>query len=151
MPALESEGLGAERLALLGRRLRRAEAALELAVDRAAADLAPGPWLDTAAIKIDARAFTALPVEVGLRLLGRAVARVGDEGPVELAKLEALQAALGENRAAPARFRRTLAGAIVTLTPACLMVERAPPRRRGGGSAALTTRQRGRNKRRKRR
>ena len=36
-----------------------------------------------------------LPAEVALRLLGRAIARAGDEGPVELGKLEALHAALG--------------------------------------------------------
>ena len=38
--------------------------------------------------------YARLPAEVALRLLGRAMARAGDEGPVELAKLEALKAAL---------------------------------------------------------
>ena len=42
--------------------------------------------------------------------------RAGDEGPVELGKLEALYAALAAAaKAARARFRRTLAGRLVTL------------------------------------
>ncbi len=62
--------------------------------------------------------YADLPAEVSLRLLGRAIAQVGNEGPVELGKLEALHAALAaalaEGRSA--RFRRTLAGAVVTLS-----------------------------------
>ncbi len=38
--------------------------------------------------------YSRLPGEVALRLLGCAVAETGDEGPVELAKLEALKDAL---------------------------------------------------------
>jgi tRNA(Ile)-lysidine synthase len=144
MPALVREGLGAERVALLARRMRRAEAALEMAADAAAELLSAAPWSDGAPISLDAAGFKLLPPEIGLRLLGRAVASRGNEGPVELAKLEALCAALPPS----GRFRRTLAGAIVTLTDARLVVERAPPRR-SSDSAALTTRQRRRNKRRK--
>ena len=67
--------------------------------------------------------------EIALRLLGRAIAHAGDEGPVELGKLEALQAALS----ASGPIRRTLAGALVTRRANVLTVERAPPRR--GASA----------------
>ncbi len=152
MPALAGEGLGAERLALLARRMRRAEAALESAVDKAAAELSFGVWSDTTPIVIETCSFVDLPTEVGLRLLGRAVALAGNEGPVELGKLEALQAALAAKRPISGQFRRTLAGAIVTLTPERLVVERAPPRdRRASASVALTTPRRGRNKRRKQR
>jgi hypothetical protein len=49
---------------------------------------------------------------------------------VELAKLEALLAAFTAKMPAGARFRRTLAGAMVTLTPEMLTIERAPARRR---------------------
>ena len=59
-----------------------------------------------------------LPAEIALRLLGRAIDALGDEGPVELGKLEALHAALERavrDGARPA-FRRSLAGAVVTLT-----------------------------------
>jgi tRNA(Ile)-lysidine synthase len=63
---------------------------------------------------------------VGLRLLGRAIAHVGDEGPVELGKLELVYDSL---RASPPLKRRTLAGALVSLRDEKLTVERAPPRR----------------------
>jgi tRNA(Ile)-lysidine synthase len=135
LPALALEGLDAKRLALLARRLRRAEAALEAVVDLAA-KLSPGPWTAGGVIELEARHFVALPAEVALRLLGRAIAVVGNEGPVELAKLEALQAALTVEKPGGARFRRTLAGAMITLTPECLTVERAPAR---AGRNALTT------------
>ena len=126
MPVLEREGLNAERLALLARRMRRAEAALENAVDEAVAGLAPAPWAGT--IALPAAQLAQLPDEVALRLLGRAVACVGDEGPVELGKLEALYAALAAS-AGTVRFRRTLAGAAVTRSGDRLTVERAPARR----------------------
>jgi len=71
--------------------------------------------------------FAGLPAEVGLRLLGEAVAHTGDEGTVELAKLESLYEAL---RQARSRLRRTLAGALITLSSDYLTVERAPARRR---------------------
>jgi tRNA(Ile)-lysidine synthase len=129
LPALAGEGLSAERLALLGRRMRRADAALEAAVDTAVASFCPGPWSDSVALSMAAEDFATLPPEVGLRLLGRAVACAGHEGPVELAKLEALGAALAAQGRAPGRFRRTLAGAIITLTASHLVVERAPARR----------------------
>ena len=128
LPALAGEGLDAERLALLARRLRRAEAALESAVDKAS-ELFTQPWSADHPIELQTRHFGALPAEVALRLLGRAVAFAGNEGPVELAKLEALHAAIIAKNPARARFRRTLAGAMVTVTPEGLTVERAPPRR----------------------
>ena len=145
MPALAEEGLGAKRLALLARRLRRSEAALEEAVDRAA-ELARGAWQPGGYIQMDARHFHALPSEVALRILGRAVTIAGNEGPVELAKLEALQASMARKNPANARFRRTLAGAMITLDSHGLMVERAPARR-----IALTTPQPAGNRRRKQR
>lgn len=129
MDMLAEEGLDSGQLARLARRLRRADIAIEKAVDRAAADLAVE--LTVTSVAIEARRFADLPAEIGLRLLGRAVGKVGDEGPVELGKLEALKSALDEaqNRA-EYRFRRTLAGAIVTLKDPQILVERAPPRRR---------------------
>jgi tRNA(Ile)-lysidine synthase len=129
MPALEREGLNAERLALLARRVRRAEAALEAVADAAVAALAPGPWPDVGPIAFPSVQFARLPAEVTLRLLGRAIACVGNEGPVELAKLEVLHADLAASSGS-ARFRRTLAGAVVTRSGDRLCVERAPPRQR---------------------
>jgi tRNA(Ile)-lysidine synthase len=126
MPALASEGLDAHGLSRLAARMRRAEAALEFAVAAAQAALAPPPWPSRGPIVFKRARFADLPAEVALRLLGRAVAHVGDEGPVELGKLEALYEGL---RQAPKRLRRTLAGALVTLDADRLAVERAPARR----------------------
>jgi tRNA(Ile)-lysidine synthase len=128
MPTLVEEGLDARRLAVLARRLRRAEAALEATVEEAA-KLARGNWASGSRIEMATAHFAALPAEVALRFLGRAVALAGNEGPVELAKLEALYAAITAKQPKERRFRRTLAGAMVTMTPERLTVERAPPRR----------------------
>jgi tRNA(Ile)-lysidine synthase len=128
-PALAAEGLDARRFALLGRRVRRAEAAIEFAVAAAAAVLSGTEWSERGPIHLDAEGFAALPAEVALRLLGRAIARVGDEGPVQLGKLESLAEALAGASARPVRFRRTLAGAVVTLGHDRIAVERAPARR----------------------
>ena len=87
-------------------------------------------------LTMEAAGLARLPAEVSLRLVGRAVARAGNEGPVELAKLEALKTALDVVLTAKnARFRRSLAGAIVSLSGGRVTVERAPARRR----RALTT------------
>lgn len=129
MPMLAHEGLDARGLARFATRMRRAETAIEFAVDAARQALAPAPWPDRKAIVFETTLFAALPAEVALRLLGRAVAHAGNEGPVELGKLETLY---GELRLAQSRLRRTLAGALVTLANARLTVERAPARRRSG-------------------
>jgi tRNA(Ile)-lysidine synthase len=176
MGALASEGLDAARLARLARRFKRADVAIEAAVDAAIADLqvnlssahstlssgqsslSSGPSTLSSgrstlsaghstsssgrsslssgraklpATAIEAGRFAQLPSEVALRLLGRAIAENGDEGPVELGKLESLKCGLdAAQKARNPRFRRTLAGAIVTLTGGRIVVERAPPRRR---------------------
>jgi tRNA(Ile)-lysidine synthase len=139
LPALAREGLDAAGLARLAFRMRRANGAIEFAVDAACAALAPGSWSGAAPIECNRTQFTQLPAEVGLRLLGRAVAQAGDEGPVELGKLEVLYDALRE---APGRLRRTLAGALVSLTDDRLRVDRAPARRmpakRAGRKARFT-------------
>ncbi len=128
--ALAREGLDAHRLALLARRLKRADTAIEVAVNRAVAELVlelPAPG----AVVMEAQRFADLPAEIALRLLGRAVANAGDEGPVELGKLETLKFAIDDAQArGNGRFRRTLAGAVVTLAGRQITVERAPPRRR---------------------
>ena len=128
MEALAAEGLDAGRLAQLARRLKRADAAIEAAVDRAVTEVA-AELPAAGSIAFEARRFGELPAEIALRFLGRAVASVGDEGPVELGKLEALKSALDAARnTGGGRFRRTLAGAVVTLKGHQLTVERAPPR-----------------------
>ena len=126
MPELAREGLDARGLSRLAARVRRAEAAIEFAVRAARAALAPGPWPERGPITFATARFADLPAEVALRLLGRAVAHTGDEGPVELGKLEVLYDAF---RLTHSRLRRTLAGAQITLDKDWLTVERAPARR----------------------
>jgi tRNA(Ile)-lysidine synthase len=125
MPSLAREGLDAERIALLARRLARAESALEVAVDRAMQDLredapAHGP------IILNAEGFRRLPAELGIRLLRRAISQRGNEGVPRLAKLEVVHGAI----TTAGTLRRTLAGALVTLHGSKMVIERAPPRRR---------------------
>jgi tRNA(Ile)-lysidine synthase len=138
MPSLAAEGLDTRRLASFARRMARADAAIEQAVDHAQVSLSPARW-GTGPITLSA-GFADLPAEISLRLLGRAVAQVGDEGPVELGKLEALHAALVGaivQKGRAARFRRTLAGALVTFAGG-ITVERAPARRSAAPSAGKT-------------
>lgn len=130
MPGFAAEGLDARRLSSFARRMARADQAIERAVDEAQARLSRAP---AGGSIVFGPGFADLPPEIALRLLGRAVAQAGNEGPVELGKLEALHTALVGSMAQKgrsARFRRTLAGALVTLAGE-ITVERAPPRRSG--------------------
>jgi tRNA(Ile)-lysidine synthase len=142
MEALAEEGLSAERLHTLARRMRRADAAIGAVVARAAAAVSLSPWTGAGPIELDAEKLFRLPGEVVLRVIGAAIARVGNEGPVELGKLEDLcDAVVGI--AGRAVLRRTLAGALVTLAKGRLSVERAPARRGGRRNLALTKAQSG--------
>jgi tRNA(Ile)-lysidine synthase len=143
MRALAVEGLDAHRLALLARRLRRAEATIEAAVDAAAA-VVDTPSNERGPFVLDAKKLSGLSAEVALRLLGRAIALAGDEGPLQLGKLEALYAALCAAMVDNVRLRRTLAGAVITHAGGRISVERAPPRSKSRARRALTTRQQGR-------
>jgi tRNA(Ile)-lysidine synthase len=158
MPVLAAEGGDARSLARLASRLARANQAVEVLVDgaerylalkdREASDPAHHARIFEAKIfdaKIfEAKAFAALPEEIRLRLLLRAIDRFGHEGPAELGKVEVLLAALdraiAEKRAARRQNRspgldrpslkQTLAGALVSLVGDRIRVEPAPPRRR---------------------
>ncbi|MGN6750430.1 MAG: tRNA lysidine(34) synthetase TilS [Xanthobacteraceae bacterium] len=126
MPHLAREGLSAHGLSRFAARMRRADATIEFAVAAARDALAPEPWPERGPVKFDTRGFASLPAEVAVRLLGRAIARTGSEGPVELAKLESLYAAM---RQTASRLRRTLAGSLITVHGEWIVVERAPARR----------------------
>ncbi|MGZ8331047.1 MAG: tRNA lysidine(34) synthetase TilS [Rhodoplanes sp.] len=137
MPALADEGLTPARLAQLAARLRRANEAIEAAVDQlaealAAPALAPLRRGTDAPISLAAADWAKAPAEIRLRLLGSLVAITGDEGDIELAKLEACEQAVAAHLHARSseRFRRTLAGAVITLAGDRLTVGRAPPRRK---------------------
>jgi tRNA(Ile)-lysidine synthase len=128
MPALAAEGGDARSLARLASRLARANAAVEILADGAERYLAlKGNALGAG---FDAQAFAALPEEVRLRLLKRAIDRSGHEGPAELGKIEALLAALDRAVAGRRpRLKQTLAGAVVSLVGGQIHVTAAPPRR----------------------
>jgi tRNA(Ile)-lysidine synthase len=104
-----------------------------MAVDAARAALAPPPWRPGGPIVFATSLFAALPAEVALRLLGEAIGHAGNEGPVELGKLEALCDVLYAGRPP---LRRTLAGALITLERDRLTVARAPARRAASARAA---------------
>jgi tRNA(Ile)-lysidine synthase len=144
-PTLASEGLDASRLALLARRVRRADAAIEVAVKAAATAVSQASWPQRGPIAFNARKFLDLPEEVGLRLLGRAIGSIGGEGRVQLGKLEALHASLLRSGETETRLRRTLAGALVALTDELLTISRAPARKAGAPRrrTPLTTQKQG--------
>src|SRR6266851_1911074 len=141
MPVLATEGGDASNLARLASRIARANAAVEILVDGAERYLAlkgrdalhPGIGAKT----FDAKAFAAMPEEIRLRLLLRAIDRFGHEGPAELGKVETLLSALDRVAAKKTagrspKLKQTLAGALVSLIDGQIRVEPAPPRRRTG-------------------
>jgi tRNA(Ile)-lysidine synthase len=151
MPVLAAEGGDARNLARLASRLARANAAVEVLVDGAERYLALRDRSASAsgidARTFDANTFAAMPEEIRLRLLLRAIDRFGHEGPAELGKVEALLSALDQavaesaggrrprlqsrpqSRLAPS-LKQTLAGALVSLTEGRISIAPAPPRRR---------------------
>ena len=149
MPVLATEGGDVRNLARLASRLARANAAVEVLVDGAERYLALGgreashPEFGAKAFDaksfdaktFDAEAFAAMPEEIRLRLLLRAIDRFGHEGPAELGKAEALLSALEratteKTAGRRIRLKQTLAGALVSLVDGRIRVEPAPPRRR---------------------
>jgi len=124
--ALAQEGIDPARIAGVTRRLARADAAIEAAVDDAQRKLIG--MVSGGRTEIAASTLFGLPDEISLRLLGRAIGQAGDEGPVELAKLESLHSALREANATNKPLKRTLAGAALGLDRGKLAVERAPTR-----------------------
>jgi tRNA(Ile)-lysidine synthase len=149
MPVLAAEGGDTRNLVRLASRLARANAAVEVLVDGAERYLAlrdrqgvhsgfNAKAFDPRRLNaktFDAKAFAAMPDEIRLRLLLRAIDRVGHEGPAELGKVEALLSALdlagAENNARrQPRLKQTLAGALISLIDGRIRIEPAPPRRR---------------------
>lgn len=128
LPELAQEGVDARTIARLVLRLARANAALDAVLFGAERALLQGDGKRRQTI--DAKAFATLPDEIRLRLLHRAVDRAGHEGPAELGKVERLLEDVMRAVTADARsFRRTLAGALVSVVRGTVAIEPAPPRR----------------------
>ena len=144
MPVLAIEGGDTRNLARLASRLARANAAVEVLVDGAERYLAlrdreaSHRGLDAKTFEsktFEAKTFAAMPEEIRLRLLLRAINRFGHEGPAELGKVESLLSSLDQAvtkktaRRGP-KLKQTLAGALVSLIDGRIRIEPAPPRRR---------------------
>jgi tRNA(Ile)-lysidine synthase len=153
LPLLAAEGGDAHGLARLAARLARANAAVEVLADGAERYLAlkgnatPRQTAQGKARELDAGAFAALPEEIRLRLLMRAINRFGHEGPAELGKVEVLLAQLDRcfaekhgkigPRPAQIRLKKTLAGALVSVSQGRIRIEPAPSRRRRADKHAI--------------
>lgn len=143
MPALAQEGLSAERLALLARRIARlddaaAQRATVLLRDLSLPDLSlselPRPVDDAPVLRLRFDALLAEPEEIMLRVVAQALELVGGEGGAvhRLERLEACVEALRDavRNALPAR--RTLSGCVLSLAAdGALTLRREGPRRRG--------------------
>lgn len=164
MPLLAGEGLTPARLALLAKRMQRVEEILGYALARANTDVviddrsiyqrmrAQG---EDEPILLRTREFSKLPDEIAIRLLDWTISKVG-KGDPQLGKLERFHNSMHEILSVYSEspeteailrfkpFRRTLAGALVTVARDKITIEKAPPRRaglgapRGAGKSGLT-------------
>ncbi|MDF0493939.1 tRNA lysidine(34) synthetase TilS [Bradyrhizobium yuanmingense] len=142
LPLLAAEGGDARNLARLAARLARANAAVEVLADGAERFLrlrARGDAPQAGVRSFEASAFAALPEEVRLRLLLRAIDALGHEGPAELGKVETLMSLLDRAIASPLAaangrpvLKQTLAGALISLAGGRIQIAPAPARRRKG-------------------
>jgi tRNA(Ile)-lysidine synthase len=122
LPLLGQAGIGVDAIGLSTRRLERASAALD--------DLTARLWERAvhahrgAYIAIERKPFDASPPELRVRLMIRAVAVMGELGPVNLAQIEDVVVALNH----PDLPGRTLHGALVRATADKISVFREPGR-----------------------
>jgi tRNA(Ile)-lysidine synthase len=148
MPMLAREGLSASRLALLATRVQRVEDTLLNVIMHANARVvAVGSSTDDNPVTVlHTDVFSDLPREIAIRVLGWTIRKAAGGRP-ELGKLEAFYAGMGEaldvygwpESVEPSlkftKFRRTLAGALVTVEREKITIEPAPPRRTAQGSS----------------
>jgi tRNA(Ile)-lysidine synthase len=124
-------GLTPDSLGLAAERLQRARAALEWALAQFCRQEGHYRVDPCGLIRIDAGAWAALPAELRVRVLAKAIAAVGgEERAPARAKLEALGQTLGDTLAAPAGVGRwTLARCAIRATRGQIGLEREPGRR----------------------
>jgi tRNA(Ile)-lysidine synthase len=127
--ALAADGLSHARLLRLGERAARAEDALIAQADELWARLVPQASSEETVI--DWRLSLSQPDEARLRVLAKAIGRHGEPDiRLSLERLERCHAQIDAALERRAALRRTLAGALVDLSPnGILRVVRAPPRR----------------------
>ncbi len=125
-PLLAKEGITAANLALMAKRLARANEALEM--------MAEG-FVESREQQVDGEALSSIealmvmPEEVSIRILRRLIDKVGHEGPAELGKVEALYGELLRDYLLNRPTKRTLAGAVISADRFTLSVAPAPPRK----------------------
>lgn len=133
LPALAEEGLTAERLARLARRMAR----LEDVAERRAATLLREMLVPDGAgglVRFDIRPLLAEPEEIVLRVLAQALAMAGPE-PEDFTRLERLEscaAALIEAARAGVAATRTLSGCLLSLAADGTLTLRPEGTRRRG-------------------
>jgi tRNA(Ile)-lysidine synthase len=144
MPLLAREGLTASRLSLVAGRIQRVEdTLLNVMAHTNAKVVAEAKSTDDSLVtQLHTDVFSDLPHELAIRVLGWTIKKAGGARP-ELGKLEAFYGAMHEALSAYSlpegvepvlkfeKFRRTLAGALVTVDREKITVEPAPPRRSG--------------------
>ena len=127
---LAAQGLGRDELLRLGRRAARADEALRAYVESLRTSI--GPIVKEDSFECAAGSLRQVPMEALLRILEVEITRIGDAAP-RLDRLESLTAGAQAAIASGEGFRASLAGALVSVTPAGrLLVVKAPPRRQKG-------------------
>ncbi|KAB0268990.1 tRNA lysidine(34) synthetase TilS [Microvirga brassicacearum] len=131
MPVLAAEGLTAERLAELARRVRQAEEALDLKTGEAFLRAKPVP--DDTGLTIDAAVLGIEPFEIALRVLMKSLSQAGLA--LDHSRLQRLETCTARLRDAVLRrqaLRMTIAGALLDLgRDGSLRIAPETPRRRG--------------------
>ncbi|MBY0532567.1 MAG: tRNA lysidine(34) synthetase TilS [Xanthobacteraceae bacterium] len=131
-PLLAKEGITSANLALMARRLARANEALE---SMAEAFVEGQSQKEYATLLSSIEVLMAMPEEVSVRILRRLIDRVGHEGPAELGKVEALYGELLRDYLLDRPTKRTLAGALISADRFNLNVAPAPPRKSRANAA----------------
>lgn len=126
MPGLEALGLTVERLAQLGARLGRADAALSEAADRAFEEIVNVDEFGAARLAL--ASIAALQPAIRLRVLARAIDEAGGTARApDLSQVEALEAALGSGATLAAT---TVGGCRISVEAGRLLIRREPGRLR---------------------
>jgi tRNA(Ile)-lysidine synthase len=125
---LEGEGLTNERLSVLARRMGRLSDAAERVAAAAWPEVARQEGPRTV---LDGVILMALPEEIALRILIRAIGGHADQAPDRLARSETLFAAVREALKEGKSLGRTLAGAKIAVRGGAVEIAAAPPRRHG--------------------
>jgi tRNA(Ile)-lysidine synthase len=131
-PALVREGLTPQRVARLAERIARYEQVVAAAT-RSAREALLDPQQPG---RLAGHALLAVPEELALRLIAEEIVAMSDAdrcrggSSVRLQRLEALWSEMRRAIAAGRALRRTLAGALVSVSAdGAVLVSRAPPRR----------------------